>query len=91
MKKLLQVLTRLAILTATLSAPTRVWAEGPAPWPHLVGSGVWADQPGPLPLLVDSGVWAEGGGPWPHLVDSGVWAGIPGPWPHLSCLPRIGS
>ena len=66
MKKLLQVLTLVAILAGTLSAPVRARAEVPAPWPHLVGSGVWA----------------AGGGPWPHLVGSGVWAGIPGPWPH---------
>jgi hypothetical protein len=85
-KKLLQVLTLLAILTATLSAPTRVWAEGPAPWPHLVGSSVWADGV-PWPHLPGSSVAADSPAPWPHLVGSGVWAEQPGPWPHLTCLP----
>ncbi len=85
MKKLLQVLTLLAILTATLSAPTRVWAEG-LPWPHVGGSGAWAAGGGPWPHLVGSGVWADGF-PWPHVVGSGVWAAQPGPWPHLTCLP----
>src|SRR5437899_7856944 len=32
LKKLLQILALLAVLTSTLSA-TRVWADGPGPWP----------------------------------------------------------
>jgi hypothetical protein len=84
-KKLLQVLTLVAILVGTLSAPTRVWADG-FPWPHVVGSGVWAEGPAPWPHVVGSGVWADGF-PWPHVVGSGVWAEGPAPWPHLTCLP----
>ena len=84
MKKLLQVLTFVAILACTLSSPTRVWAEG-APWPHLVGSGVWADGY-PWPHLAGSGIWADGV-PWPHLVGSSVWAEQPGPIPRTPCLP----
>ncbi len=68
MKKLLRILALLAILTATLLAPTRVWADGSAPWPHLVGPGVWADV-GPWPHLAGPGVWADVG-PWPHLTCS---------------------
>ena len=65
MKKLLQILTLVAILAGTLSAPTRVWAAGPEPWPHLAGSGIWTDGV-PWPHLVGSGVWSGIPGPWPH-------------------------
>jgi len=38
-KKLLQVLTFVAILACTLSSPTRVWADG-YPWPHLTSQSL---------------------------------------------------
>jgi hypothetical protein len=34
MKKLLQALAILATLTIGLSAPSRIWADGPEPWPR---------------------------------------------------------
>jgi hypothetical protein len=38
MKRLLHALAILATLTITLSAHTRVWAEGPEPWPKSASS-----------------------------------------------------
>jgi hypothetical protein len=32
-KRLLQILALLAVLTSILSAPTRLWGSGPQPWP----------------------------------------------------------